>query len=275
MTFLVHFRNARLWSNALLFRQQQKKVNDVVTVIRTHNLLDPVDLEAFCQQHATAYFHGFPNSFDAPNVFSLHELLDENWIGERVLDARAYQLMQQSKRRSDCPTVFTLPAVFHTQLTNAYRDNRLSKDLKDIRDSLLIDSPDFLGFVFNKSGSHWATCIVSLKERVVQQGDSLRWTPDEAMLAKLQWFLGDVTDTQGKWIEKPLSLPYQGGGSGSCGIVALNAIEVIVDPDAKLWSQGESASFRRTWLRELLLHHLTAIRSEKTVSSQSLILCND
>jgi hypothetical protein len=267
-TLCVHFHDVRLWSNALMFRQQQRKVNEILKTIRTHDLLNPLDFDAFCQCFVTAHLYGFPPA--SPTVFDLHELLDENWIGESILNARAYQIMQQTKMRSDCPTVFTLPSSFHTRLTNEYCDQRLSPDLRDIRESLLNESPELFAFVFNKSNSHWATCIVSLKDCIVRQGDSLRWSPDVTMLAKLQWFLGDVADIQGEWVEKPLSVPYQGISSGSCGIVALNAIEVFVDPKAKLWSIEEAANFRRLWLRKLLLDHLKAKRSEEAVSSELL-----
>jgi hypothetical protein len=105
-----------------------------------------------------------------------------------------------------------------------------------------------------------------MKKRLVQQGDSLEWAPDEAMLDKLRWFLGDVTDTQGKWTEKALPVPYQGPGSGSCGIISLSVIQAFADPNVMPWSLEMASKFRHNWLRELLLHHLTAIRSLAKVS---------
>ena len=74
----------------------------------------------------------------------------------------------------------------------------------------------------------WAPCVVLTKELIVYQGDSLGWAADKTMLAKLQWFLADVTDVQGQWTEKPLTVPNQGLDSRSCGIIALNAIHTFI-----------------------------------------------
>jgi hypothetical protein len=64
-----------------------------------------------------------------------------------------------------------------------------------------------------------------MKDRIVQQGDSLGWDGDEEMLNKVKWFLHDVAEVQGKWTEGSLVIPNQGCDSGSCGIVALSTIE--------------------------------------------------
>jgi Ulp1 family protease len=245
------------------------KVNSIIEAIRTHSLLGPDDFEALLQCRDIGELHGFPPEcdFDVANFTSLHELLGENWIGECVLDTRAYQVMAELKSKNDCPSVLILPTIFHTQLSNAYRDNRLSKHLKDLRDSLLADLPAFIAFIFNKRHCHWAPCIISTTELLVQQGDSLRWAPDESMLAMLRWFLGDVTEIQGTWKEKELPVPYQGPKSGSCGIIALNVIHTFIDHDAMPWCLERSSTFRHSWLRALLLHHLAAVQAEEKAVS--------
>ncbi|KAJ7940009.1 hypothetical protein B0H13DRAFT_1850209 [Mycena leptocephala] len=78
--------------------------------------------------------------------------------------------------------------------------------------------------------------------RVVYQGDSLGWDPDCAMLIKLRWLLGDVMESQGGWTEGSLSVPHQGAGSGSCGIVATSTIARFVDPELPEWTIASAAT---------------------------------
>jgi hypothetical protein len=125
--YLVHFRDARKWSNALLFHQRMIKLNSVVDAVRTHNLLGSDDFQAFLECPGMAQLHGFPSDLDVPAFVNLYELLDENWIGERVLDTRAYQIMMEINSRADSPFIRILPSIFHVQLTNAYRAGCLHK----------------------------------------------------------------------------------------------------------------------------------------------------
>jgi Ulp1 family protease len=263
--YSVHFRDACLWSNALLVHDQVSKIRSLADEVRIHGLLDLDDFDAFTQCSINADLFGFPYEVDPPSFTGLHELLGENWIGERVLDARAYQITESVKSCHDCPTLLILSSHFHTRLSNAFNSNQLCKGLKEIRESLLTDLPDVLAFVFNKKNSHWAVCIVSMKTRIVQQGDSLGWTQDDSMLAKLQWFLQDVTEAQGVWSEKPLVVPNQGSDSGSCGVIALSIIHSFIDPAISPWCPEKASSFRRQWLQALIQHHLAAIRSQDEV----------
>jgi hypothetical protein len=271
--YTVHFSVARRWSNALLFRNQISKLSDVVETVRTHSLLDPKDFNALLQCNATAELQGLPTDLDAPLLSALHELLDENWLGECVLDACTHQVTIElqssgSDRSESHPTTsLILPSIFDVRLTNAYNAKHLSNTLKDLRESLLTDLPDIIAFAFNKRNVHWAPCVVSTKDLIVYQGDSLLWDPDETMLAKLQWFLADVTDVQGQWTEMPLTVPDQGRDSGSCGIVALNAIHMFIDPGLPPWRPEDAAVHRRTWLKKLLLFHLASVRSIDKVST--------
>jgi hypothetical protein len=245
-------------------------VNAILEEVWTHELLGPDDLKTVIQSLPSSDLYGFPPGilgFDTPTFTNLYDLLDENWIGESILDARAYQIMATLKSRSDCPTVLILPSSFHVYLSNGYREKRLSKGLQDLRNTLFKDLPEFFAFVFNKKHVHWAPCIVSMKELLVQQGDSLHWPPNDTLLSKLVWFLGDVTEVQGKWAEKKLPVPFQGLGSGSCGIVALATIHAFIYPNATPWCHELASTFRRDWLRALLLHHVAGVHADEAAVS--------
>lgn len=269
---IVHFSVGRRWSNALLFRSQMTNLSNVIETVRTHTLLDPGDLADLLQCTANVELHGLPPDLDAPQLSALYELLGENWLGERVLDACTHlvtlELQSSGSDRSDSdrPSSLFLPSIFDVQLGNAYNARHLSNTLKALRESLLADLPDIIAFTFNKRSVHWAPCVVSTKDLIVYQGDSLGWAADKAMLEKLQWFLADVTDTQGRWTEQALNVPNQGRGSGSCGIVALNAIHAFIDPSVPSWRPEDAAMHRRTWLKKLLLFHLNSVRAANEVS---------
>jgi Ulp1 family protease len=142
--------------------------------------------------------------------------------------------------------------------------------LKDLRESLLTDLPNIIVFTFNKRHVHWAPCIVLTKDLVVYQGDSLHWAADETMLARLQWFLMDLMDMQGQWTKKALTVPDQGRDSGSCGIVALNAIHTFINPSVPSWRQEDAAKHRRIWLKNLFLFHLDSVHAADEVSPHTI-----
>ena len=257
----VHFRDVRIWSDAVLFSEHKAKLESIITAVRTHGLLDHSDLQALLSSHSRASLLGFPKDVDVPDIVALHELLGENWIGKRILDARAYQIMTMvNSQAGNSRALLNLPAIFYLQLSNAYRSNRLSKSLKDLWESLLANLPDIIGFATNKQEVHWAPCATMTKDRLVCQGDPLGWAPDTKLLVKLKWFLGDVMEVQGDWQEEPLAVPRQGPGSGSCGLITLSAIHSLADPTVPLWSTDKAAEFRLAWLKDLLEQHITTMR---------------
>jgi hypothetical protein len=192
-------------------------------------------------------------------------LLDENWIGKRILDARGYQVMQAINESMGSLKVVFLPSIFHTQLCVAFRPRRFSTAMKALRGSLLEDLPCFIPFVFNKDLTHWAPCVVSVEDRIVRQGNSLEWASDADMLPMIRGLLGDITRESGEWKETLLAVAQQGAGSGSCGIVAMSAIEWFIVRDSVPWSTHVATQFRHRWLGELVKFHLKAIQSSDEV----------
>jgi hypothetical protein len=233
----------------------------VADTLRSQNLLKHEDYKTFLKCRISSTLKGFPNHYSLPSFVHLQELLDENWIGERVLDARGYQIMQAINGQIGPSTIVILPSIFYSQLTVAYRSKVFSTSLKALRGSLLTDIPRFIAFILNKDHVHWAPCIVSLEDRAVRQGDSLGWSFDKDLLAKMEWLLGDVTKAHGGWTEAALDVQRQNPGSGSCGIVAFSAIHRFLVTDAIPWSPGLATEFRHRWLAELVSHHSKAMES--------------
>jgi hypothetical protein len=164
-------------------------------------LLSAEDYDELLHSPANSRLRGFSDPHSSPPpLSSLVELLDENWIGESIIDARAHRLV--STINSMVPGTFRLRLLhsyFHVELTNAYRKNELTPKLKMLREELLSALPEHLGFVYNKHDIHWAPCLVVTGDRMVLQGDSMGMDNDLEMLLKLRWLLSDVTETQGEW----------------------------------------------------------------------------
>src|SRR6202142_2314501 len=263
----IHFRDVRRWSNAALFTEHQAKVRSVIEAIRPHQLLCPADLETLLDCPSCSHLRGFPRTVDTLDIEKLHELLGENWIGDSILDARAYQIMERVNSQADTHrALLILPPIFYLQLSNAYRQNRLSKQMKNIRESLLADLPRIIAFSCNKEDVHWAPCATMTNDCIVRQGDSLGWSSDKNLCAKLRWFLADVMETQGEWSEEALTVPRQGPNSGSCGIITLSVIHSLADPTVPIWSVVKALEFRMTWLKDFLERHLKAIREVSVCS---------
>jgi hypothetical protein len=237
----------------------------VAGTIQSQNLLDLKDYTAFLECSASTSLRGFPKSYSTPSFAHLHELLDENWTGERILDARGYQVMQAINETLGPSTVVILPTIFHTQLCIAFRARKFSTALKALRGSLLDNLPRFIVFVFNKDLTHWAPCVVSVEDQTVQQGNSLHLDPDVNMLAIIHWLLGNITHEYGEWKETLLAVPQQGAGSGSCGIVAMSAIKRYIVRDSVPWSTHIATQFHHRWLGELVQFHLKVTQSSNEV----------
>jgi hypothetical protein len=136
-----------------LLNEKVVKIRAIANAVATHQLLGDDDYRYFLNMPANGTLRGFPKSAECPNVLSLVELLDEHWLGERILDGRA-ELVMDSINSQVANMLLILPSIFYTQLSNAYRANRFSQVLKDLRESLLAELPSFIAFVYNKSGVH-------------------------------------------------------------------------------------------------------------------------
>ncbi|KAK3804993.1 MAG: hypothetical protein J3R72DRAFT_508360, partial [Linnemannia gamsii] len=115
--------------------------------------------------------------------------------------------------------------------------------------------------IYNSKG-HWFVVCIDFQQRQVFEGDSLNWgMPDHVRQAIIQWLVSALPDSGDSfvpmnrlegWTFHKLDMPRQGGDSGSCGIVAANAIECILDPKAAPWTRQKRVSFRLRLLRMMM-----------------------
>jgi hypothetical protein len=80
----------RLWSNALLFREQKAQVESILDAVRTHNLLSQDEFEALLRSNARADLCG-----DDPRSGSSGKL------GTRLPGYERVQVGESDKSRTD------------------------------------------------------------------------------------------------------------------------------------------------------------------------------
>ncbi|KAJ7923163.1 hypothetical protein B0H13DRAFT_1865121 [Mycena leptocephala] len=192
----------------------------------SHELLSAQDYDELLRSPANSRLPGFSDPHSSPPpLSSLVELLDENWIGESILDAPAHQL-------------------------GAYRKNELTPKLKMLREELLSCLPQHLGFVCNKHGVHWAPCLVVMGDRIVLQGDSMGMDNDPEILLKLRWSLLTnafmILMLGSNWSESPLPVPHQGAAIVSLSSIVLDRRLQISDSDSD-FEPLPSSSPRKTY----------------------------
>ena len=250
------------------------RIKQVMDAIQHHNLLTPFERRQFGQLHFNKPLPGFDPDNAAPLIYSLHELLGETWLGERVLDAYMYLLSCQLSAK--LPNfALILDCFFHLELTNAFTERRLTSRLQKFREDILVRSPQFVAFLINKAGVHWAPLVVDLSSRVVLQGDSAGFSPQDNLSQMIEWWLGDVTPEGGVWHARSLEVEMQSVGSGSCGLASAGAIqsfllaaagrssyEVLLPRNFAEWTDSTSPIVRRNWLQAIIQAAVTAHAAE-------------
>src|SRR5215469_8460920 len=100
--------------------------------------------------------------------------------------------------------------------------------------------------------NHWGVIEIDFTNHTFNFGDSLNLTPPRNTLTVLrQWLLsvGEKTEMQTNFSR--LDVPFQGPGSGSCGVIAVNTIERAVNPAIPKWTNETSAYHRIRYLKLL------------------------
>ena len=217
---------------------------------------------------------GFRPGLDRITLVHLHELLDENWLGERLIDC-ILDLFSRELNRHSPNLIRFLDSSFHMELRNCYRTRRASPLLIKLREEFLIDPPVIIAFLLNKEDCHWAPTSTILELRTVFQGDSGPFLLDEDLRAMVQWWLQDIAEEDGVWEARELPVEQQDARSGSCGLASISAIAKFArqmeetlaqDPPPALsfalWTNQESHVVRSNWLQTILRVHLTSTESQ-------------
>ncbi|KAJ7163202.1 hypothetical protein C8R46DRAFT_1281572, partial [Mycena filopes] len=111
-------------------------------------------------------------------------------------------------------------------------------------------------YSFNCHSNHYSA-YATAPYPSLRYGDSMHRKPDSTILSIFQWFLSGTGFTVPTSVEVG-AVAHQGGGSGSCGIAALNFVETELNPDVGKWGPLTSPFFRNRALRDLIVYDLTA-----------------
>ena len=84
--YQVHFRDIRRWSNLLLLMERISRVRLILKTVTDHWLLSMIKYQQFTRCRLDDKLLGFRVGLQTPSLSTLHQLLDENWLGESVID---------------------------------------------------------------------------------------------------------------------------------------------------------------------------------------------
>ncbi|ORY90323.1 hypothetical protein BCR41DRAFT_376103 [Lobosporangium transversale] len=109
-------------------------------------------------------------------------------------------------------------------------------------------------FAVVQMSEHWGVLVVDFVQKSISFGDSLKkFIPVEILNGIQRWMTRNGINFQaekwGKRVQYNLNVPRQPLGSGSCGIIALNTIERILNPKVERWSHERSCYHRTRLLR--------------------------
>jgi Ulp1 family protease len=228
--------------------------------ISNDHLLTPDELNSLgkCGLNDNLW-HSVSSSTSSLKFHLLWRLLDEEWLGESIIDDEGLYVMQYVNSLAS-PTrqrLHLLECYFGVELEQKYRnDDRFSTSFCSALPSPL---PECVAFIYNKIDSHWAACVIDIDRRIVFEGDSLGYAPMASLRTKIGWLFRDLIP-EDAWTFQGLSISRQPAGrSGSCGIVAMNAIERFMIPSAPVWVHAKAREWRGTWIQRRLRDHLFVI----------------
>ncbi|KDR79617.1 hypothetical protein GALMADRAFT_63339 [Galerina marginata CBS 339.88] len=115
--------------------------------------------------------------------------------------------------------------------------------------------------------SHFTAFIYRQGSSVIEYGDSMHHPPPKHILPMLQWAFSGVVQHEIKQIRSGvISKQGAGSGAGSCGLAALNFIQLAADAPKGLrpWTGPDARLFRDVALECLLNFHHLATQSEGT-----------
>lgn len=274
--FKIHFRDVRRWANINHLYGRVVKAQQVINTVLRHHLLTSAEYEVLLRLNFDSPLPGFRPGLSVPTISSLHELLDENWLGERVIDARL-DILSRDLNAHFPNLILFFDCYFHLMLANAFHAQRLSRELLHFREEILASPPILLAFLINKNNVHWAPAALVISLRTVLQGDSAGFEPHDELFTMLHWWLRDAVPEDGEWNERSLTVELQGPASGSCALAAVSAIVLLahsmdvtltgrLPPDSRPshftpWTNEHSTFVWLEWLQVLLR---TAVSAPQT-----------
>lgn len=271
---MLHFRDIRRFSNINHLHTRIASVRRVLDAIQDKHLLTATEYGRLVH----CYFNRplFTNRTDLtlPTLGTLEELVNENWLGERIIDAM-FSLLTSELNHTTPNLIRVLDCTFHMELSNSFHSKSPSRELIKLRDEFLVNPPVIVAFLLNKQECHWSPTATIPTIRTVLQGDSSTFPANENLRAMVEWWLRDVTPEDGEWDERSLAVEQQDAQSGSCGLASISSIvsfarsveetltgNVLAESSFIPWTNENSSAVRYQWMQLLLRAHLGHLESQ-------------
>jgi hypothetical protein len=262
---LVHLRDIHRWSNINHLETRLRDIQAVLETILNNHLLSAPEYTAILRTRLDAPLQGL--EANAIRLASLKELLDENWLGEGIIDA--CMALYSDELNNTIPNLIRIfDCNFYVQLTIAFCACHACSMLMQLREELLANLPFLVAFVVNKNGNHWAPAITSLLIWTIFQGDLYGYPNKPNLFAIVQWWLREVVLEDSEWRNWDLAVPRQDSDSGSCRLAAVSEIaqfariqeDVFIGASrpirSRLWTNETSLDVRFEWIQLILHRHL-------------------
>ncbi|KAF9151639.1 hypothetical protein BGX20_005370, partial [Mortierella sp. AD010] len=179
-------------------------------------------------------------------VTGLNVLAKENWIDDysicRVAEYFQYRYQDHDTQQ---PIVIPFYHLVHWRCHLEIQGNLSDGYPCDWEKGTFIDGQNSKVFAVVQMGDHWGAACIDFKERRVYFGDSMKRTfPSDARKAIARWLVHIGMDLT-KWdpCVHLFHVPRQ-VNSGSCGVIALNTIERVLNGKLSIWTNGHAACHR-------------------------------
>jgi hypothetical protein len=154
-------------------------------------------------------------------------LLGESWLEEDVFNS-LLEFSYFRKARLRVSDTILLPTSFLTDARTAYEANPAvyTQEILAIRRRIAETSVQVIAMSLVHE-NHFAAFIYRQGSSVIEYGDSLHHPPPHHILPILQWVFSGVIQHEIKHIRSGvISKQGAGSGAGSCGLAALNFIQL-------------------------------------------------
>ena len=207
-------------------------------------------------------------------------MLGESWLEEDVFNSllefsyfRKAHYIQSSTDNplssTDCISdTIILPTSFLTDARTAYEASPAvyTQEILAIRRRIASTSVHVIA-MGQVHENHFSAFIYRQGSSVIEYGDSMHNPPPHHILPILQWVFSGVIQHEIKKIRSGVILKQGvGSGAGSCGLAALNFIQLAAEtPEGpQPWTGSKSRLFRDVALECLINFHHLAMQSNST-----------
>lgn len=220
-------------------------------------------------------------------------LLGESWLEEDVFNSllefsyfrKAHYIRSSASgtedpSNTDCISdTILLPTSFLTDACTAYEASPAvyTQEILAIRRRIASTSVKVVA-MGRVHENHFTAFIYRRGSSVIEYGDSMHHSPPHHILPILQWVFLGIFQPEIKNIKSGvISKQGVGSGEGSCGLAALNFIQLAAETPKGLqpWTGSEARLYRDVALEGLLSFHHLATQSEGTFTDWTTKIFTD